>query len=85
MDWLINAFWARIGWALGEVALAVGIIFAIGIVALIFSAPRLWRQSRCKHLHFHETGKCDAICSDCGKNLGFIGTWRDKIAAVSRT
>lgn len=28
---------------------------------------------RCRHDSFYETMSCDAICMDCGKNLGFIG------------
>ncbi len=31
----------------------------------------------CPHLHVRETMACDAVCTDCGKNLGFIQAWRD--------
>lgn len=31
----------------------------------------------CKHLRVRETMACDAVCRDCGKNLGFIQIWRD--------
>lgn len=32
---------------------------------------------KCQHLHVRETMACDAICRDCGENLGFIQNWRD--------
>ena len=36
-------------------------------------------QSMCKHdVGVNETMACNAICRKCGKNLGFIGTWREK-------
>jgi hypothetical protein len=80
MEWLINAFWAKIGWAAGEVAIGFMIAIVIAVSALLINIPRFWRQSRCKHLHYFETSKCDAICRDCRKNLGFIGYVRDGIA-----
>lgn len=80
MTWLIDAFWARIGWILGEIAFVlVAIALALAVIALC-SLPRLFRQNRCQHLRFQETMACDAICLDCGKNLGFIGPQRERIA-----
>jgi hypothetical protein len=32
-----------------------------------------WRK-KCEHKSFYETMACDAVCMDCGKNLGFIGS-----------
>ena len=56
------------------------ISIAIGAVAVAFIvvvwAIDAWRKGRCKHLQFNESRACDAICTDCGKNLGFIGTVR---------
>jgi hypothetical protein len=34
-------------------------------------------RKRCGHLRVRETMACDAICRDCGQNLGFIQNWRD--------
>jgi hypothetical protein len=79
MEWLASAFWARIGWMAGEIAMAAAVVLIVVMVVTLASLPRLWRQSRCKHAHYFETGKCDAVCSDCGKNLGFIGSWRSKL------
>jgi hypothetical protein len=77
MDWLANAFWAHIGWALGDAVIGLLMIIIVGALWFLFSAPRMIRQARCAHLHYRETGSCDAICNDCGKNLGFIGRIRD--------
>jgi len=33
-------------------------------------------QKKCPHVKYYETRACDAICSECGKNLGFIGEVR---------
>lgn len=42
----------------------------------------LWVQHKqrktCAHEEVFETRACDAICRDCGKNLGFIQNWRDQ-------
>lgn len=78
MEWLANAFWAKIGWFLGELALAVAVVVTVVVLAALVQIPRMIRQARCRHLHYFETGKCDAICSDCHKNLGFIGRIRDQ-------
>jgi ABC-type uncharacterized transport system permease subunit len=83
MEWLYNAFAARIGWTLGEVAMALGVIAIVAAVYAAFAVPRLIRQSRCAHTRFFETGACDAVCRDCGKNLGFIGAWRQRLLSRS--
>jgi hypothetical protein len=75
-----DAMLARIGWALGEVAMIGAACLAIYILVLLVTLPSRIRRHRCKHMHYFETGKCDAICSNCGKNLGFIGSWRTKSA-----
>lgn len=83
MGWMWNALWAHIGWAIGEMVIGLFLLVIIGLISLLIMTPRLIRQARCKHLHYHETGSCDAICTDCGKNLGFIGSWRDKLRAAT--
>ena len=45
---------------------------------IIFGLRNMWKQSRCAHSRYHETSACDAICLNCGKNLGFIGTVRER-------
>lgn len=54
---------------------AIIIMFVYGFVALM-----TWiKQARCKHDGgVNETSACHAICRKCLKDLGFIGTWREK-------
>lgn len=35
------------------------------------------KQRRCLHLKYHESRGCDAVCSNCRKNLGFISDVRE--------
>jgi len=60
-------------------------IVALALVALVFLAvygKTVLSQVRCKHDgSVHETSACDAICAQCGKNLGFIGAWRERSQA----
>ena len=37
-----------------------------------------WKARNCPHHLVRETMACDAVCKNCNKNLGFIGTWREK-------
>jgi hypothetical protein len=67
------AFW--LSKALVELMLMLMFVVPIALAYL----PQILRQSRCKHdAGVSETSACDAICRKCGKNLGFIGTWREK-------
>lgn len=71
-------FWIEL-WAMIQViGMLIPIaIFVLILLVLIFKAA--WdgiKQSRCKHENYYETRACDAICKECGKNLGFIGTVR---------
>lgn len=88
MGWMWNAMWARIGWALGDLAVGAVVLAVVFIPFVVVGIKQARRQSRCSHDRFYETGACDAICSNCGRNLGFIGAWRDKqkqVAAASST
>lgn len=50
----------------------------LSIVVIVMTIRGI-KQALCKHDGtVGETQACDAICHKCGKNLGFIGTWRDK-------
>jgi hypothetical protein len=63
--WLMKSF--------AEVLVSVGVIMAVVILAEL---PGWIKQSLCPHKSVRENGRCDAICVDCGKNLGFIGAYR---------
>lgn len=78
MSWFWFALEARIGWFIGEVILVLVIVLIYAIIVALIFIPRMIYQARCKHLHYHETMACNAICDNCGKNLGFIGLIRDK-------
>jgi hypothetical protein len=79
MEWMWNAFWAWIGWNI--LAPVMASIFLLFVLAL-FRVSDAMRRRRCKHERFHETRSCDAICIDCGMNLGFIGTMREQRAKL---
>lgn len=68
--------WLEI-WAMIQV---IGIAIPIVIILFVFSfvigvsIKQSIKQARCKHTYYLETRACDAVCNQCGKNLGFIGT-----------
>lgn len=70
-------------WTLSDV---IGLI-VFGLISVV--AFTLWLrvavdQWFCKHNDgVNETQACDAICQQCGKNLGFIGEWRKQQKAQS--
>lgn len=55
------------------------ILFAVSLViGGVWLAAIKFIQWRCKHKGgVNETSSCEAICKVCGKNLGFIGTYRE--------
>ena len=56
---------------LSEVVGAIMLLLIFGAWA-IEEIKTLMHQSRCKHPRYWENSRCDAICTECGKNLGFI-------------
>lgn len=65
---------------------AIGLIFLtlLAVGCFISWLARTIEMARCKHDGgVTETRACQAICRDCGKDLGFIGTWRDNESARS--
>ncbi len=64
------SFW----WAKFLVELQIsGIVF---LIAVILVARPAFKQWRCKHSTYRENHACHAICTHCGKDLGFVGTVR---------
>ena len=63
---------------LAEIAIVLGLTATAMLVYGITCLPGYLKQRRCKHEAVWEDGKCDAWCRACGKNLGFISTWRKK-------
>ena len=57
----------------GLIALAV-----FFVIVGYFCTKDSWKKLRCSHDGgVNETMACDVICKKCGKNLGFIGKWRE--------
>lgn len=60
-------------------ALQIACILLVVIVMLFVWVCASINEWKCKHRSgVTETSACDAICVQCGKNLGFIGTWREQ-------
>lgn len=64
---------------LAPVALAIAGLALVVLALLAYGALISFRQWRCPHRNWHENMACDAVCDDCHKNLGFIGSWRQQL------
>ena len=54
--------------------LAVAVVLAFAVYGLLRIFATSIRQWLCKHdKGYFENMACDAICRECGKNLGFVG------------
>lgn len=63
----------------GDIA-AVVIILLIMLYGIFSVIAKSWKEWHCEHNEgVTETSACDAICRKCNKNLGFIGTWRERV------
>jgi hypothetical protein len=69
----------------GDVFSLIALAVFLLVVGFVY-AKQAWKQSRCKHDGgVSETMACDAICKQCGKNLGFIGKWREATHGIKET
>lgn len=67
MQWMWDAMWARIGWALGELTLAIMVIGAFAVVGVAWSVVVNIRQKRCQHASMRQMPSSPATrCTDCG-------------------
>ena len=81
MEWMWNAAWAWFGWyVVAPIAALVAGLIALVAAGLVHG----WRHRNCQHTNFYETRSCDAVCSACGENLGFIGNVRKQRHAVEQ-
>lgn len=72
-------------WTIWDVLQILGMLL-FAVVMLFFWIHHSLEEWKCKHQSgVTETSACDAICVQCGKNLGFIGAWREKNATTSTT
>jgi hypothetical protein len=75
MNTCVYEFW--VPWAIGMVCCAAVFHFIDWRRHAKFKKQP--RKAKCKHeMGVRETQACDAICKQCGENLGFIGQWRKK-------
>lgn len=65
-------------WTLKDVV-GLALVAIVALVLLYLWLSQWIREARCKHDGgVTENRECNAFCRQCGKNLGFIGTWRAK-------
>ena len=59
-----------------ETVIVAAIVLLIIVLKSYWFIKDSYKQSKCEHKDYRETMACNAVCSDCGKNLGFIGNVR---------
>ena len=65
-------------------------ILTMALVVIFILLKSYWalkdyiKKRKCDHSGYRETMACDAVCTKCSKNLGFIGTVRDKRKLVTK-
>jgi len=60
-----------------ETIISTIIVIIFALVCTVISVRSHVKQARCKHAGgVNETSACEAICRQCGKNLGWIGNYR---------
>ncbi len=64
-----------------EAGAVILLLLLLAFTMFLIYLPGILKQRRCPHERVNETQACDAICRECGKNLGFIQNWRDAQAA----
>lgn len=73
MSWVWDAMWARVGWAIGEVLVAIGWVLVLIVGFIVFSmiqgAITKRRQSRCSHERVarSQRGWHEMRCVSCDK------------------
>lgn len=62
-------------WTIGD-AVGLAVLIVIVLAGFVVTAIGATRAALCKHMNYRENRSCNAICNNCGKNLGFIGSVR---------
>ena len=60
-----------------ETIIVAALLVLFILMTLYFGIKKYFKQRNCNHKTYYETMSCDAVCSSCGKNLGFIGPISD--------
>jgi len=61
-----------------ETVITATVFIILLLIAAYQEIKKYFIQKNCSHDIYRETSACDAICTSCSKNLGFIGTVRDE-------
>ena len=61
---------------LGDI-IALGTLVLLILISAVVWAAQAWQRWFCPHTNARENRRCHAICTNCGKDLGFIQNWRD--------
>jgi len=79
MHWLWDAMWARIGWALGELVLALAFVSVVIVVAVTMGVLKSRKQARCPHAKEYTCGVAgtELRCIECDKLLRH--SWDQKL------
>ena len=64
-------------WTISD-AIGVAIVSGAAAIGGWNAATTAIKQRRCSHTDVFEAGLGHAVCQNCRKDLGFIGTWREK-------
>ncbi len=65
-----------------ETILTLVLIVIFILIHSYYGIKKYFKQKNCDHSDYRETMACDAVCTKCSKNLGFIGKIRDKRKAT---
>ena len=71
-------FWFWLMRPIADLAAGIGILVICALLVGMAHLPGAIRKMRCKHESVWENRQCQAICRNCGEDLGFIGAWREK-------
>lgn len=59
-------------------AISMGMVGLLLFAYLIAYVCTRIKQFQCKHSSYKENSQCHAICRNCGMDLGFIGSVRER-------
>ena len=69
----MSFWWAKF---LVELQISGAVFLLLFLTAMIPVTRKAIKQWRCKHPTYRENYACQAICTHCGKDMGFVGIIR---------
>lgn len=73
---MFDYFWFWISKTLAEMTVGIGILLILVFGAVVMTFFEKLKQWRCEHSTYRENRACQAICTSCKKDLGFIADLR---------